>query len=85
MLGKVSVIVWWGKRKKAKGVITLVDLKEVKRKRAQSTARCEGEKDFSDLFYRVWMLLGPTSSSLFWYKISNTPRKLVLLSVFLPH
>lgn len=28
----------------------LLDLKEVKRKRAPGTARCEGEKDFSDLF-----------------------------------
>lgn len=35
---------------KAKGIIVLLDFKEVRRVQVQGTARCEGERDFSDLF-----------------------------------
>lgn len=40
---------------KANSVTVLLDLQD-KRKQA----RCVREKDFTDLFYRVWMLLGPS-------------------------
>lgn len=54
VLGKVGVMVWGVKRikreKRKQRVLLCSDLEEVKRKRAPGTARCEGEKDFSDLF-----------------------------------
>lgn len=40
---------------KANSVTVLLDLQD-KRKQA----RCVREKNFTDLFYRVWMLLGPS-------------------------
>lgn len=48
----------------------------VRKEQAQVAARCEGEKLFTDPFWRVWVPHGhsfPTNSSLFWPQTGNTP------------